>query len=60
MIGKKGVFLGEFLLGNKKPSQFFWGTIHGSHRESKLGHQRLKKWGFAWILKKFNSERKRV
>ena len=30
----------------------FLGTIHGSHRESKLGLERLKKWGFAWILKK--------
>ena len=35
-------------------------TIHGSHRESKIGLQRLAKWVFAWILKKINSERKRV
>jgi len=26
--------------------------MHGSHRESKLGLERLKKWDFAWILKK--------
>jgi len=38
----------------------FLGTIHGSHWESKLGLERLKKWVFAWILKKINFERKRV
>jgi len=40
------------LVGKQKTFTFFLGTIHGSHRESKLGLQRLEKWVFAWILKK--------
>jgi len=50
----------RIFVGKQKTFTIFLGTIHGSHRESKLGLKRLKKWGFAWILKKFNSGRKRV
>jgi len=57
---KKKVCFQRIFVGKQKTFTIFWGTIHGSHRESKLGLQRLKKWVFAWILKKINSERKRV
>jgi len=35
----------------QKTFTIFLGTIHGSHRESKLGLERLKKWVFVWTLK---------
>jgi len=57
---KKSCVSQRIFVGKQKTFTNFLGTIHGSHRESKLGLERLKKWGFAWILKKLNSERKRV
>ena len=57
---KKRCVSQRIVVGKQKTFTIFLGTIHGSHRESKLGLERLKKLVFAWILKKFISERKRV
>ena len=57
---KKRCVSQRIFVGKQKTFTIFLGTIHCSHRESKLGFERLKKWVFAWKLKKFNFERKRV
>ena len=55
---KKGVFE-RILICKQKTFTIFLRTIHGSHRESKLGLERLKKWGFAWIIRKFEFRQKK-
>ena len=50
----------ENFCSQTKKFTIFLGTIHGSHRESKLGLEQLTKWVFAWILKKLRFERKRI
>ena len=49
---KKRCVFQRIFVGKQKTFTIFLGTIHGSHRESKLGLERLKKWVFAWILTK--------
>jgi len=57
---KKRCVSHRIFIGKQKIFTVFLGTIHSSHRESKLGLERLKRWVFARIPKKNNSERKRV
>jgi len=49
---KKRCVSQRIFVGKQKTFTIFLGTIHDSHRESKLGLERLKKWVFAWILTK--------
>jgi len=49
---KKRCVSQRIFVGKQKTFTICLGTIHGSHRESKLGLEWLKKWVFAWILKK--------
>ena len=54
------VFSQRIFVGKQRTFTIFLGTIHVSHRESKLGLEQLKNWVFAWIPEKFDFERKRV
>jgi len=54
---KKRCVSPRIFVGKQKTFTIFLGTIHGSHRESKLGLERLKKWVFAWILQEVKSSR---